>query len=177
MALRRELGAVRRDRCPAKAATSGSDVQTSATGSPYRWTSVAVDRSFGQQLAVGSASAGSTRSRPLLGGRMSDALGGGGSTSMFLDVEARRELGSGFSAGPDRAARLDRFRRRQVRRPRAYGFDLTKLGVLERQRSARLPRFRSRCGSKAAASTLLLPTSLRLCDAASATSSLAALSR
>ena len=52
---------------------------------------------------------------------MGDALGGGGSNSLFLDLEARRELGDGWAATLMRAARLDRFRRRQLpdRRPMA----------------------------------------------------------
>jgi hypothetical protein len=35
----------------------------------------------------------------LLGGRMDNVLGGGGSTTLFLDLEARRDFGSGVSAG------------------------------------------------------------------------------
>ena len=54
------------------------DVQTSATGSPYRWTSVAVDRSFGRNwLSVGISRL--EEKQTLLGGRMANALGGGGS--------------------------------------------------------------------------------------------------
>ena len=69
------------------------DEATSATGSPYRWASVAVDRNFGKTWI----SAGVSRldeKRSLLGGRVGEAFGGnGGASSMFLDLEARREFG------------------------------------------------------------------------------------
>jgi hypothetical protein len=78
--------------------TVWTEVRTRATDSPYRWTSVSLDKNFGSTWV----SAGLSRleeKQTLLGGRMGNALGGGGSNSLFLDVEARRELGGGFSAG------------------------------------------------------------------------------
>src|SRR5215207_5219065 len=54
------------------------DIKTSATGSPYRWAGVSIDRNFGKNWA----SVGLSRldeDRTLLGGRLGDALGGGGS--------------------------------------------------------------------------------------------------
>ena len=103
------------------------EIQTSATGSPYRWTSVALDRRFGSNWL----SAGVSRleeKHTLLGGRMGPALGGGGSTSLFLDVEARRELGSGWSLSADARRGWTTFGAGSFRTG-AYGFDLSKLGV------------------------------------------------
>ena len=84
-------------RSPARPATSGRTYKTSATGSPYRYTSVAVDRSFGRNwLSLGISRLEEKQS--LLGGRMSNVLGGGGATSLFLDAEARHDFGGGWSA-------------------------------------------------------------------------------
>jgi hypothetical protein len=104
------------------------EIQTSATGSPYRWTSVALDRRFGSNWL----SAGVSRleeKQTLLGGRMGPALGGGGSTSLFLDVEARREFGSGWSLSADARRGWTTFGAGSFRTG-AYGFDLSKLGVV-----------------------------------------------
>jgi subtilisin family serine protease len=103
-------------------------VPTEATGSPYRWTSVSLDRSFGGTWL----SAGLSRleeKRSLLGGRMSETLGGGGSNSLFLDLEARRELGRGWSAALNARRGWTDFAGGRFRTA-AYGFDLAKLGLL-----------------------------------------------
>lgn len=104
------------------------EVRTSATGSPYRWTSLGVDRSFGSNWL----SAGVSRleeKQSLLGGRMAAALGGGGSTTTFLDVEARRSLGDGWSAGLTARRGWTDFAAGRFQTG-AYGFDLAKLGVM-----------------------------------------------
>ncbi|HEX6073029.1 MAG TPA: S8 family peptidase [Sphingomicrobium sp.] len=104
------------------------ELRTSATGSPYRWTSVAVDRSFGGSWL----SAGVSRleeKQTLLGGRMGAALGGGGSTTMFVDLEARRQFGNGWSAGLSARRGWTDFAAGRFRTG-AYGFDLAKTGVL-----------------------------------------------
>ena len=73
------------------------DVQTSATGSPYRFASVTADRTVGRNwLSLGLSRLDERQS--LLGGRMGPALGSGGSGSMFLDAEARHDLGGGWSS-------------------------------------------------------------------------------
>jgi hypothetical protein len=59
---------------------------------------------------------------------MSGALGGGGATSLFVDVEARRQLGSGISAGLTARRGWTDFAGGAFQTS-AYGFDLTKLGV------------------------------------------------
>ncbi|HVM38493.1 MAG TPA: S8 family peptidase, partial [Sphingomicrobium sp.] len=104
------------------------EVQTSASGSPYRWTSLAVDR----QLGSNWLSAGMSRleeRQSLLGGRLSEALGGGGSTSLFLDLEARRKLGSGWSTGLSARRGWTDFAGGKFQTA-GYGFDLAKIGVL-----------------------------------------------
>jgi hypothetical protein len=73
------------------------EAQTSATGSPYRWSSIAVDRRFGPSSLQFSLSKLDEK-QTLLGGRMSNVLGGGGASSTFLDGEARHDFGSGWSA-------------------------------------------------------------------------------
>ena len=105
-----------------------SDVRTSAMGSPYRWTALSIDRSIGSNWL--SAGIGRLEEkRTVLGGRNSVALGGGGSSSLFLDLEARRALGSGFSAGLTARRGWTDFAGGKFSTS-AYGFDLTKLGIL-----------------------------------------------
>ena len=78
MALRREFGGTGVT-FSGETGNVWQDVQTSATGSPYRLTSVAVDRSFGRNwLSLGISRL--DEKQTLLGGRMGDALGGGGSS-------------------------------------------------------------------------------------------------
>src|SRR5688500_1341212 len=126
--------AVRRNLGPAAvtlSAESGDvwhEVKTSATGSPYRWTSVSLDRNFGSIWL----SAGISRldeKQTLLGGRMGTALGGGGASSLFLDVEARRELGKGWAASLSGRRGWTDFAGGKFATG-AYGFDLTKMRVL-----------------------------------------------
>jgi hypothetical protein len=62
---------------------------------------------------------------------MGAALGGGGSTTTFLDLEARRGLGDGWSAGLTARRGWTDFASGSFRTG-AYGFDLAKLGVLGR---------------------------------------------
>jgi hypothetical protein len=104
------------------------EIRTSATGSPYRLTSLTVDRTFGSSRL----SAGISRleeKQTLLGGRMGAALGGGGSSSLFLDVEARRRLGGGWSAGLTARRGWTSFAAGNFETG-AYAFDLAKTGVL-----------------------------------------------
>jgi hypothetical protein len=104
------------------------DVRTDATGAPYRWSSLAVDRRFGPNaLQLGVSRLDEKQS--LLGGRMGEALGGGGATSMFLDAEARRNFGGGWSALVTARRGWTDFAAGRFRTG-AYAFDVTKLGVL-----------------------------------------------
>jgi hypothetical protein len=104
------------------------DVQTSATGSPYRWTSVAVDRAFGRNWLSFDLSRLEEK-QSVLGGRMSDALGGGGAMSLFLDAEARHDFGNGWSADLMARRGWTSFGAGKFQTG-AYSFDLSKRGVL-----------------------------------------------
>jgi hypothetical protein len=103
------------------------DLRTSAYGSPYRYTAVSVDRAMGRNWV----SAGISRLEEkdtLLGGRMSSALGGGGSNSLFLDIEGRHDFGNGWSAGLNARRGWTSFGGGKFQTG-AYGADVTKLGV------------------------------------------------
>ncbi len=104
------------------------EIKTSATGSPYRWASVSVDRNFGKTwLSAGISNLDETQT--LLGGRMGGALGGGGSNSRFLDLEARRDLGNGWSASLAGRRGWTDFAGGRFQTG-AYSFDLSKFGIL-----------------------------------------------
>ena len=127
IAIRRELG---RTGLTLSAETGNvwQDIQTSATGSPYGWTSVAADRSIGRNwLSLGMSRLEEKRS--LLGGHLSNVLGGGGSTSLFLDAEARHDFGKGLSAGLTARRGWTDFAAGKFQTG-AYAFDLAKLGLL-----------------------------------------------
>jgi hypothetical protein len=100
----------------------------SAYGSPYRYTSMALDRSFGSNwLSVGLSRL--EEKQTMLGGRMSGVLGGGGATTSFLDIEARRSFGNGWSAGLTARRGWTDFAAGKFQTG-AYGVDVTKLNVL-----------------------------------------------
>ena len=104
------------------------DVKTTATGSPYQSTSISADRSFGSNwLSLGVSRL--EEKQTLLGGRLSAALGGGGSTSMFLDAEARRDFGGGWSGTLTARRGWTDFSGGKFQTG-AYGFDLAKRGLL-----------------------------------------------
>jgi hypothetical protein len=129
LALRREFGRVG----VTLAGETGNvwqdqEIRTSAFGSPYRYTSISADRSFGSNWL----SAGISRleeKQSLLGGRMAAALGGGGATTMFLDLEARRDLGQGWSAGLTARRGWTSFAAGKFQTG-AYSLDVSKLRVL-----------------------------------------------
>jgi hypothetical protein len=103
------------------------EIPTSASGSPYRMASVAFDRHIGSNwLSAGVSRLDEKQS--LLGGRMGSALGGGGSSSTFLDVEARRQLGDGWSTGLTARRGWTDFAAGRFQTG-AYGLDLSKLGI------------------------------------------------
>ena len=106
------------------------DVKTSATGSPYRYTSIAADRSFGRNwLSLGVSRLDETQS--LLGGRLSNVFGSGGATTLFLDAEARHDFGSGWSGTLSARRGWTDFAAGKFQTG-AYAFDLAKLGVLSK---------------------------------------------
>lgn len=97
IALRRDLGKAALTISGETGEVTGEQ-RTLAFGSPYRWTAFSLDRSLGKQwLSLGLGRLEEERS--LLGGRMDGLLGGGGAATTFLDLEARRDFGAGWSAG------------------------------------------------------------------------------
>ena len=112
----------------AETGTVWSQVRTSASDSTYRWGSVTVDRRFGSTRLFAGISRLDEK-RTLLGGRMGNALGGGGSASLFLDVEARRQLGGGISAQLTARHGWTDFAGGKLETD-AYAFDMSKLGLL-----------------------------------------------
>ena len=112
-------------------AESGSvwqDVRTTATGSPYRWASVMVDRNFGHDWV----SAGISRldeKHSLLGGRVGEAFGGDGrASSLFFDLEGRHEFGSRITASLSARHGWTSFAGGKFQSG-AYAFDVSKWGV------------------------------------------------
>ncbi|HVL78993.1 MAG TPA: S8 family peptidase [Sphingomicrobium sp.] len=127
MALRRDLGPVGLT-ISSENGKVWHEVENSATGSPYRWNSVSLDRNFGSTWLSASVSRLEEK-RTLLGGRMGPALGGDGSSSLFLDLEARHELGRGISAGVSARRGWTTFGGGRFETG-AYGVDVAKSGVL-----------------------------------------------
>jgi hypothetical protein len=104
------------------------DVTTSATGSPYRYASIAADRTIGRNwLSLGLSRLEEKQS--LLGGRLAGLLGGGGATSMFLDAEARHDFGGGWSSSLTARRGWTDFAGGRFQTG-GYGFNLAKLGIL-----------------------------------------------
>jgi len=103
-AVRGSSMAVRHDFGPAAVTFSGetgrvwNDVPTDSRGLPYRWTDLAIDKSIGRSWLYAGLGRLDEKDT-LLGGRMAGPLGGGASSTMFLDLEARHDFGSGIAAG------------------------------------------------------------------------------
>ena len=70
--------------------------------------------------------------RPCSAGGSATLFGGGGSTSLFLDVEARRDLGNGWSATRDGAGAAGPISPAASSRRRPMRFDLAKYRRAER---------------------------------------------
>jgi hypothetical protein len=125
--------AVRRNAGPVNVTVSGETGKLwrrslDDTQPTYRLGSVSIDRRIGST----SLRAGLTRldeRDTLLGGTFSSVLGGGGSNSLFADIEARRALGGGFSAGLTARHGWSSFAGGKLQ-SEAYAVDVTKQGVL-----------------------------------------------
>ena len=126
VALRREIGKLGVT-VSAESGNVWNDARTSATGSPYRWTSVAVDRRFGG-LWLGVGMSRLDEKDSLLGGRLGAAFGSGGSNSLFLDAEARQDFGRGWSAGLTARRGWTSFNAGRFESG-AYAFDFGKSGI------------------------------------------------
>jgi hypothetical protein len=94
---------------------------------PYRLATASLDARLGRNwLSLGMTRLDEQRS--LLGGRTSEALGGGGSASWFVDAEARRNLGNGLSASISARRGWTSFGSGKFQTS-AYAFDLAKVGL------------------------------------------------
>ena len=102
-------------------------VETRASGSPYRWTSIGVDRRLGRNTLNANLSRLEEKDT-LLGGRLGNALSGGGSSSLFVDLDARHDFGGGWSAGATARRGWTSFASGKLQTS-AYSFDLAKAGV------------------------------------------------
>jgi hypothetical protein len=155
IALRRQVGSLGVT-VSAETGDVWQDIRTSATGSPYRWTSIAINRPLGRNsLSVGVSRLEEQQS--LLGGRMSAALGGGGSTSLFLDAEARHSFGSGITAGVTARRGWTDFAAGKFQTD-AYVLDLAKLGLFTRHDALAL-RFAQPLRVEQGGFAMWLPTS------------------
>ena len=127
MALRRQLGSVGLT-LSAENGRVWQDIATSATGAPYRLSSVAVDKSLGRTwLSLGLSQL--EERDTLLGGRMGAGLGAGGSSTTFLDLETRRPLGGGWAANLAARRGFTSFGAGRFQSD-AYALDLTRDGLL-----------------------------------------------
>jgi hypothetical protein len=108
--------------------------RTNTADAPYRWTSLTLDRRFGNDSWASVGLSRLEEKDTLLGGRLGSLYGSGGSASLFLDVEARRNLGNGWSAALMGRRGWTDFAIGEFRTG-AYSFDLAKYGLFrERDR-------------------------------------------
>jgi hypothetical protein len=104
------------------------EVKTSATGSPYRLSTMSVDQTLGRNwLSLGLSRLDEKQS--LLGGRLSPLLGGGGATTTFIDAEARHDFGGGWTSTLSARRGWTDFSGGKFQTA-AYAFDLAKVGLL-----------------------------------------------
>jgi hypothetical protein len=105
------------------------EVKISAADAPYRWTGMTLDRRFGERTWASLGLSRLDEQRTLLGGRMGPLFGAPGSSSLFLDMEARRDLGNGWAATVMARRGWTDFAGGRFQSG-AYSFDLTKFGVV-----------------------------------------------
>lgn len=95
MAIRRELRGFGIS-ISGEAGNVPQQIKTSATASGYRLSAVTLDKSLGRSwLSMGYSRL--DEKQTLLGGRMSPFLGGGGSSTFFIDAELRNDFGGGWT--------------------------------------------------------------------------------
>ena len=105
-----------------------NDLKPNAASSPYRLAGASTDRNIGKfSLAAGLSRLDERES--VLGGRMNPVLGGGGSSTLFVDFAAGRELGSGFRARVSGRHGWTDFAGGKFQTG-AYSFDVAKVGVV-----------------------------------------------
>ncbi|MCL6698947.1 S8 family serine peptidase [Sphingomonas sp. NSE70-1] len=107
------------------------DVKLGVDDAPYRYTSVTLDRRFGDNSWGSIGLSRLEEKETLLGGRLGSLYGSVGSSSLFLDAEARQKLGSGWTATIMGRRGWTQFDSGEFTTA-AYSFDLAKYGMLRR---------------------------------------------
>ncbi len=107
------------------------DIKLGVDDAPYRYTSVTLDRRFGDNSWASIGLGRLEEKETLLGGRLGSLYGSVGSSSLFLDAEARRMLGNGWSATIMGRRGWTQFDSGKFTTA-AYSFDLAKYGLLRR---------------------------------------------
>ncbi|MDV3256460.1 MAG: S8 family serine peptidase [Sphingomonas sp.] len=109
-------------------------VRTEADEAGYRWSSITLDRRFGSGTWGSVGLSRLDEDKTLLGGRLGSLYGSSGSSSTFLDLEARQDLGNGWAATLMGRRGWTDFSSGRFQSG-AYSFDLAKVGLLgERDR-------------------------------------------
>ena len=155
MALRRQVGRLGLT-VAGETGDVRNDIKANALGSPYQWASVGIDRDFGRTWAFAGLSR-LQETDTVLGGRMNQVLGGGGASTMFLDVDFRRRLGSNVSASISARRGVTNFAGGKFQTA-AYAVDVSKLGILKSNDRIGL-RFSQPLRVESGGFNLLLPTS------------------
>jgi hypothetical protein len=128
MAIRRDLGFAGLT-VAAEQGRAWQDHQGWEADRPYSWSSMTLDRRFGANTWASFGLSRLDEQRSLLGGRLGNVFGGGGSSSLFLDAEARRNLGDGWAAMVMARRGWTDFAGGRFQTG-AYSFDLSKYGLL-----------------------------------------------
>ena len=102
--------------------------RTNELDMPYRLATATFDKRLGSNTSLSLGMTRLDEQRSLLGGRMSEALGGGGSSSWFVDGEAHHSFGNGFTAALSARRGWTSFGAGQFTSS-AYALDLAKLGL------------------------------------------------
>ncbi|HXG80405.1 MAG TPA: peptidase S8, partial [Sphingomicrobium sp.] len=105
------------------------EFKLSDSDEPYRWTSVTLDRRFGSKTWASIGLSRLDEKETLLGGRFGSIYGAGGSSSLFVDLEARRNLGNGWAGTLMGRHGWTDFANGSFQTS-AYSFDLAKFGLL-----------------------------------------------
>jgi hypothetical protein len=105
-------------------------IRTDTKQESYRWNSMTLDRRFGGNMWGSIGLSRLDEEETLLGGRLGSLYGSGGSSSLFLDVEARRNFGIGWTATLMGRRGWTDFASGRFRTG-AYSFDLAKFGLFK----------------------------------------------
>jgi hypothetical protein len=104
------------------------DTNLGLDGAHYRWTSLMLDRRFGNNSWASIGLGRLEEKDTLLGGGLGSLYGAGGSSTLFLDLEARRNLGGDWSATVMGRRGWTEFASGKFTTA-AYSFDLAKYGL------------------------------------------------